>query len=138
MPYPPPGDLLNPGIEPGSPTLQADFLSSELLGPPEIHDDCLSPPDPQLHLPRPYFQIRASPSYLGLGLGHIFWEHPHSTLCSWLEWKSTWRDGGTYCSLPFHHHFSPEVRRRCLQPTESGAPGPQGHVLLPDPNSCGF
>ena len=35
LPYPLPGDLLNPGTEPGSPTLQADFLSSELLGPPK-------------------------------------------------------------------------------------------------------
>ena len=26
MPCPPPGDLLDPGIEPGSPVLQADFL----------------------------------------------------------------------------------------------------------------
>ena len=114
---------------------QADSLSSELLGPHKIHDDCLSPPDLLVHLPRPFFQIRASPSYLGSRLGYIFRGHPHSTLCSWLEQKSPWRDGGTYCSLPFHHHFGPKVRRRYLQPTElgGGAPGPQGHVLLPDP-----
>ena len=31
LPYPSPGDLPDPGIEPGSPTLQADSLSS---GPP--------------------------------------------------------------------------------------------------------
>ena len=29
LPFPPPGDLPNPGIEPGSPALQADALSSE-------------------------------------------------------------------------------------------------------------
>ena len=29
LPFPSPGDLPNPVIEPGSPTLQADFLSSE-------------------------------------------------------------------------------------------------------------
>ena len=29
LPFPSPGDLPNPGIEPGSPTLQADSLSSE-------------------------------------------------------------------------------------------------------------
>jgi len=29
---PPPGDLPNPGIEPGSPALQADFLPTELQG----------------------------------------------------------------------------------------------------------
>ena len=32
LPFPSPGDLPDPGIEPGSPTLQADFLPSE---PPE-------------------------------------------------------------------------------------------------------
>ena len=35
LPFPSPGDLLNPGIEPGSPTLQADALPSE---PPGKHD----------------------------------------------------------------------------------------------------
>ena len=35
LPYPPPGDLLNPGIEPKSPTLQADSLSSEPPGKPQ-------------------------------------------------------------------------------------------------------
>ena len=29
LPFPSPGDLPDPGIEPGSPTLQADALSSE-------------------------------------------------------------------------------------------------------------
>ena len=33
-PCPPPGDLPNPGIEPGSPTLQADSLPSEPPGKP--------------------------------------------------------------------------------------------------------
>ena len=32
MPSPSPEDLPNPGIEPGSPALQADSLSSELQG----------------------------------------------------------------------------------------------------------
>ena len=32
LPFPSPGDLPNPGIEPGSPTLQADTLPSEPLG----------------------------------------------------------------------------------------------------------
>ena len=34
LPLPSPGDLPNPGIEPGSPTLQADVLASEPLGKP--------------------------------------------------------------------------------------------------------
>ena len=32
LPFPSPGDLPNPGIEPGSPTLQADSLPNEPLG----------------------------------------------------------------------------------------------------------
>ena len=32
MPFPSPGDLLDPGTEPGSPALQADSLLSELIG----------------------------------------------------------------------------------------------------------
>ena len=32
LPFSSPGDLLDPGIEPGSPTLQADSLPTELSG----------------------------------------------------------------------------------------------------------
>ena len=32
QPFPSPGDLPNPGIEPGSPTLQVDSLAAELPG----------------------------------------------------------------------------------------------------------
>ena len=35
LPFLPPGDLPNPGIEPGSPALQADSLPTELSGKPE-------------------------------------------------------------------------------------------------------
>ena len=34
LPFPSPKDLPNPGIEPGSPTLQADSLSSEGMRKP--------------------------------------------------------------------------------------------------------
>ena len=34
LPFPSPGDLSDPGIEPGSPTLQADTLPSEPQGKP--------------------------------------------------------------------------------------------------------
>ena len=42
LPYPPPGDLLEPGTEPQTPALQADSLPSEppgkpLLGHKSIH-----------------------------------------------------------------------------------------------------
>ena len=38
LPFPSPGDIPNPGIEPGSPTLQADTLPSGLQEKP-IHKD---------------------------------------------------------------------------------------------------
>ena len=34
LPFPSPGDLPNPGIEPGSPALETDTLTSELPGKP--------------------------------------------------------------------------------------------------------
>ena len=34
LPFPSPGDLPNPGFEPGSPALQADSLLTELKGKP--------------------------------------------------------------------------------------------------------
>ena len=39
LPFPSPGDLPNPGIEPGSPTLQADALPSEPPGKPSLPRD---------------------------------------------------------------------------------------------------
>ena len=36
LPFPSPGDLPNPGIEPGSPTLETDALTSEPPGKPQI------------------------------------------------------------------------------------------------------
>ena len=36
LPFPSPGDLPDPGIEPGSPTFQADALTSEPPGKPWI------------------------------------------------------------------------------------------------------
>ena len=37
LPFPSPGDLPDPGIEPGSPTLHADSLLSEPPGKPSLH-----------------------------------------------------------------------------------------------------
>ena len=37
LPFPSPGDLSNPGIEPLSPALQADTLTSEPPGKPQSH-----------------------------------------------------------------------------------------------------
>ena len=42
LPFPSPGDLPNPGIESGSPTLQADALTSEPPGkPPNVRPDTI-------------------------------------------------------------------------------------------------
>ena len=38
LPFPSPGDLSNPGIEPRSPVLQADTLPSELPGKPRLQE----------------------------------------------------------------------------------------------------
>ena len=37
LPFPSPGDLSDPGIEPGSPTLKTDYLQSEPPGKPVIY-----------------------------------------------------------------------------------------------------
>ena len=37
MPFPSPGDLPDPGIEPRSPTLQADILTFEPPGKPTVY-----------------------------------------------------------------------------------------------------
>ena len=42
LPFPSPGDLLNPGIKPGSPALQADTLPSEPPGKTHTILDCCS------------------------------------------------------------------------------------------------
>ena len=42
LPFPSPGDLPNPGIEPGSPALQADSLPTELPGKPHYVTLCIS------------------------------------------------------------------------------------------------
>ena len=39
---PPPGDLPDPGIQPGSPALQADSLPTELPGKPTVSSQSLS------------------------------------------------------------------------------------------------
>ena len=41
LPFPSPGDLPNPGIEPGSPALQADTLLSEPPGKPTTYKEHL-------------------------------------------------------------------------------------------------
>ena len=40
LPFPSPGDLPDPGIEPQSPALQADSLLTELQGKPLLDHNC--------------------------------------------------------------------------------------------------
>ena len=42
LPFPSPGDLLDPGIKPGSPALQADSLLSEPTGKPPVQNKKLA------------------------------------------------------------------------------------------------
>ena len=51
LPCPPPGDLPDPGIELGSPALQADSLPAELVKPSYFHNKCSSEIifDPEKH-----------------------------------------------------------------------------------------
>ena len=46
LPFPPTGDLPNPGIEPMSPALQVDSLPAEALGKPQISLDPSEPGGP--------------------------------------------------------------------------------------------
>ena len=48
MPFPSPGDVPNPGIEPRSPTLQADALPSEHPGKPDGKEPPVKAEDPGL------------------------------------------------------------------------------------------
>ena len=64
QPFPSPGDLPNPGMEPWSPALQADSLPAEPQGKPkntEMGSLCLSPgdlPDPGIKPGSPAFAGR--------------------------------------------------------------------------------
>ena len=51
LPFPSPGDLPNPGIEPRSPALQADPLPTELQGKPMYKSMCID------FGPRAYFYV---------------------------------------------------------------------------------
>ena len=69
-PFPSPGDLPNPGIEPRSPTLQADSLSAEPQGKPKNTGvGSLSPspvdlPSPGIEPGSPALQVDSLPTKL--------------------------------------------------------------------------
>ena len=95
LPFPPPGDLPNPGIEPGSPTLQADALPSEppgklhyIVNPMIRSHDVLNSPFLNLHIHfithihpvEMILELRASSSIPGHYLIHS---------CRWSVHKAT-------------------------------------------------
>ena len=53
LPFPPPGDLPDPRIEPGSPMVQADCLPSEPPGKPQLHAYFLLLSQQETHLSPP-------------------------------------------------------------------------------------
>ena len=55
-PFPSPGDLLDPGIEPRSPALQVDSLPAEPQGKPKAPEISAQPQSgPLLPFPKPFF-----------------------------------------------------------------------------------
>ena len=92
FPFPSPGDLPNPGMEPGSPTLQADTLPSEPPGKPVFHSGCAN-----LH-----------PSYSGGGLPFL---HTLSKVGSLLDGgHSDWCELVLHCSSGVHFSNDSSVR----------------------------
>ena len=77
LPFPSPGDLPNPGIEPGSPPLQADALPSELPGKSSFYHPFTN-----------IYYISTVHQALGSGLGLPGRTRGHSELhhvgCHWL------------------------------------------------------
>ena len=70
LPFPSPGDLPNPGIEPRSPTLQADALTSATLGKPLV----ISHVWPSFHLPSGHLCVffREISAHILIGLSFFF------------------------------------------------------------------
>ena len=78
LPCPPPGDLHSPGIEPRSPSLQADSIPSEPPGKPMntgVYSLCLLPgnlPDPGIELRSPALQADSLPTELSGNMNTCF------------------------------------------------------------------
>ena len=73
LPFPSPGDLPNPGIEPGSPALQADALPSEPPGKPKTKSR---------DLPKTCYELQVE---LVLCLGDIDLERCSCLLTPWIS-----------------------------------------------------
>ena len=95
LPCPPPGDLPNPGIEPGSPTLQEDSLPSEPPGPIaqrwiQACPGCLTPLGSETALqphPGQYHLLWSSSSLQLNTLSHCLLNTTRPSVTSWLLWS---------------------------------------------------
>ena len=119
MPFPSPGDLPDPGIKPGSPTLQADTLTSEPPGKPQY-----DPAIPLLgtYMDKPTIQngtctamfiswaslvtqmVKHLPAMREIQVQSLGWEDPlekeMATHSSILAWKIPWtKDPGRLQSM---------------------------------------
>ena len=114
--------------------LQADSLSSELLGPHKIHDDCLSPPDPLVHLPRPFFPNQGISQLLGVETWiHLLGAPPFHPL-QLARTEVSLEGWGHLLLAPLPPSFRSKGKKKVFATHRvgGGAPGPLGHVLLPD------
>ena len=82
LPFPSPGDLPDPGIEPGSPALQVDYLPAELPGKPHFRKG-LFPMNPLFPAPPTFLLFPKQPS-----LGELFQKFvlPADTVTGRLPW----------------------------------------------------
>ena len=88
MPFPSPGDLPNPGIEPGSPSFQADALTSK---PPEKQISQI------LYMASQVAQmVKRLPAMRETQVRSLGWEDPlekeMATHSSILAWKIPWTE----------------------------------------------
>ena len=65
--FPSPGDLPKPGIEPGSPALQVDILTSEPPGKPQIAYSCMQNQPTNIYFGGP--MVWKTISYCSLNVG---------------------------------------------------------------------
>ena len=81
LPFPSPGDLPSPGIEPRSPTLQAEALTSEPPGKPQL----IAVPDYKLTCPSTGWTQLASFCLAFFGLQHFGLEVVSTWKIPWTE-----------------------------------------------------
>ena len=80
LPFPSPGDLTDPGIEPRSPLLQADALTSEPPGKQTaLHEPGSGPSSEPNHTGKPDLRLPASRTMINRFL--LFISHPSMVFC---------------------------------------------------------